>query len=83
MPLNMHKMCRFKSSCACAKHHPGLCSPCIQSVVSNDSVSRQGTPRSDWADTQVDVGLSCLHMLEEMFSHASVLASKGMCVIKV
>ena len=34
LPLNMHKMCRFRSSCTCAKYHPGLCSPFMQSVVS-------------------------------------------------
>ena len=33
------KMCRFRSSCICPKYHPGLCSPFIHSVVSNDSVS--------------------------------------------
>ena len=31
--------CRFRSSCACAKYHLGLCSPVIHSVVSDDSVS--------------------------------------------
>ena len=43
---SMHKMCRFRSSCACAKYHPGLCSPCIYSIdlVSNDSVSGQRGP---------------------------------------
>ena len=35
------KIRRFRSSCACTKYHPGLCSPFIHSVVSNDSVSRQ------------------------------------------
>ena len=38
-PSNVHKMCRLKSSCA--KYHPGLCSPFIHFVVSNDSVSGQ------------------------------------------
>ena len=31
--LNMRKMYRFRSSRACAKYHPGLCSPFIHSVV--------------------------------------------------
>ena len=35
------KMHRFRSSCACAKYHPGLCSPFIHSVVSNESVNGQ------------------------------------------
>ena len=33
------KMRRFRSSCACAHYHLGLCSPFIYYVVSNDSVS--------------------------------------------
>ena len=36
--LNIHKMCRFRSSCACVKYHQGLCSPFIHSVLSDDSV---------------------------------------------
>ena len=36
---SMRKMRRFRSSCACAKYHPGLWSPFIHSVVSNDSGS--------------------------------------------
>ena len=31
---------KFRSSCACANYHPGLCSPFIH-VVSNGSVSEQ------------------------------------------
>ena len=31
--LNMHKMCRFRLSCACAKYHQGLCSVFIHSVT--------------------------------------------------
>ena len=41
VPLNMHKMQRFRSSYSCAKYYPGLCSPFMHSVVSIDSVSRQ------------------------------------------
>ena len=40
-PSNMR---RFKSSWSCAKYHPGLCSPIIHSLVSNDSVSGQEGP---------------------------------------
>ena len=36
---NMHKMRRFRSSCACAKYHPGLCSQFFHSVVFTDSVA--------------------------------------------
>ena len=38
-PSNMRKMRRFRSSCACAKHHSGHCSPFIHSIVSNASIS--------------------------------------------
>ena len=41
VPSNMYKMCRLRLSGTCAKYHPGLCSPVIHSVVSNDSVSEQ------------------------------------------
>ena len=40
-PSNMRKMHRFRSSCTYAKYHLGLCSPCIHSLVFNDSVSGQ------------------------------------------
>ena len=43
MPLNMHKICRFRSSCTCAKY---LHSPFIYSIVSNDLVSKQWWPQS-------------------------------------
>ena len=38
MPSKMGRMCRFRSSCASAKYHPGLCPPFTHSSVSNDSV---------------------------------------------
>ena len=34
LPSNMHKMYRFRSSCAYSKYHLGLCSPFIHSAVS-------------------------------------------------
>ena len=40
----LRKMCRFRLSCACAKYHPALCSPFINSVVSNDSIRGQWRP---------------------------------------
>ena len=58
-------------SCACAKCHPGLCSPFIHSVVSNDSVSGQRTSFSDRAGTQADQGLRCPYMPEDTFSHGA------------
>ena len=39
------KMCRFRSSCACAKYHPGLCTPFLHSVVSKNAVS-EGTDQT-------------------------------------
>ena len=38
---NMRKRRRFRSSCACAKYHMGLCSPFIHSVISSDYGSRE------------------------------------------
>ena len=40
-----------------AQSHPGICSPLIHSVVSNDSVSGQQRHTSDCACAQSDVGL--------------------------
>ena len=66
---NIHKMRSFRSSCACAKYHPGVCSPFIHSIVSNDSVNERGRPWSDCADAHADLGLRCPHMPEDTFSH--------------
>ena len=41
LPSNIHKIGRFLLSCHVQSNHPGLCSPFIHSVVSNDSVSGQ------------------------------------------
>ena len=54
---------------ACAKSHPGICSPAIHSVVSSESVGGQRIPRSDCADAQADLGLRSPHLLEDIFSH--------------
>ena len=69
-------MCRLRSSCTCAKYHPGLCSPFILSVVSNDSVSGQWRPWSDCADAQSDLGLHCLQMPEDTFSYGAAQVRK-------
>ena len=35
VPTKMHKMCRFISSCAIARYHPGFCSPLRKHAYSN------------------------------------------------
>ena len=67
VPSNMLKIRRFRSSFACAKYHPSLCSPFIHSVVSDDFVSGQWRPWSDCADAQADLGLRCPHMPDDTF----------------
>ena len=71
--LNIRKKRRCRSSCACSEYHPGLFSPFIHSVVSNDFVSGQGRLRSDCADAQSDLGLRCPHMPDDTFSHGAAL----------
>ena len=68
VPSNMR---RFRSSCACAKYNPGLCSPLMHFAVCNDSVSGLRRPWSDCADAQAYLGLRCLHMPEDTFSHGT------------
>ena len=72
MPSNMRKMRIFRPACACAKYPPGLCSPPILSVISNDSVGGQWRPWSDCANAQSDLGLRCPHVLNDSFSHDTV-----------
>ena len=69
----MCKLCRFKSSCSWTEYHPGLCSPFIHSIVSNDSGSRQWRLLSDFTDAQADLGICCLHMPEDKLLHDSAL----------
>ena len=69
LPSNMYKLCSFRSSCAFAKHHPGLSSSFIHSVVYNNSVTGQWRPWSDCADAQADLGLRWPYMPEDIFSH--------------
>ena len=49
----------FASSCACARSHPGICSPVIRfcSTISNDYDSWQRRPWSDCAFAQSDLSL--------------------------
>ena len=65
----MHKMHWFRSFCASAKYSQGLYSPFIHSVVSNDSVSGQWRSSLDCTDVQADLGLCCLHIPKDTFSH--------------
>ena len=69
------KKSTFRRTCGkCADSgpvHPGLCSPFIHSVVSNDSVSGQWRPWSDCADAQADLGLRCPHTPKDIFSQSA------------
>ena len=60
VPSNMHKMRRFRVSCACAKYHPGICVPFKYSVVVN--VSGQWSLWSDCACAKSILSLLCPHM---------------------
>ena len=66
-------MRKFRSPCACAKYHPGLCSPFIHFVVSNESVSGQWWPWSDCADAQADLGLRFPDMVQIYLQNQQVL----------
>ena len=65
------KICIVWLTCTCSRNHPVLCSPFIQSVVSNDSINRQWRPWSDCADAQSDLGLCCPHMSKHPFLHGA------------
>ena len=45
-----------------------LWSPFIHFIISNNSVSREGSPWSDCTNAQADLGLWCPHTPEDMFS---------------
>ena len=82
----LRKMCGFKWSCACARSRSGRCSPLIQSIKSNYSCSGQRRPWSDCADAQADLGLRCLHLPEDVFSHGEAHLSsfqKDQCANRV
>ena len=50
VPSSMRKICGFTSSCTCAKHHQGICSPLTHSTVSNCTFCGQRRQRSPWSD---------------------------------
>ena len=54
-----------------AKSGPSICSPLIQSIAPNDSLSGQRRPWSDCADAQSDLGLRCPRMLEDTFPYGA------------
>ena len=70
VPSRLRKICRYRSSCAC------LCSPLIHSVVSNDSVSGQWRPWSDYANAQRHIFAYC-RMHEVDFDLAQWLCRMG------
>ena len=84
-------MClRTCANCADSDYHyhahaqsiiPSLCSPFIHYIVglrlSNDSVSGQERPRSDYVDVQTGMSLCCPHMPEDMFSHGEAYIITG------
>ena len=76
----MCEMRKFRSFCACAKYHPGLCSPFIPGtyIISTDFVSGQWRPWSDCADAQADLGLHSRDISEDIFSHDAAHMSRDM-----
>ena len=66
------KMCGLTSSCACAKSHPGICSPLKHSIVANKCVCRQYRPWSDCAEAQANLVLRCPHMPEVFAWHSHI-----------
>ena len=58
---------KFRSFCACAEYHPGLCSPFLHLVVSDDSVSGP-----DCTDA-LAMGLHCPPMPKDTFLHGVIL----------
>ena len=80
---SMRKMRRFRSSCGSAKYYPSLCSPFINTIVSNDSVCGQVRPWSDCADAQSDLRLRCSQMSEDTFSNRAAHITKAWpCITK-
>ena len=73
VPANISKMRRFRSSCACEKYHPGLCSPIKHSVVYNDSISGQWRPWPECANAQADLDLRSPHTPKDTFYMAGPL----------
>ena len=59
------------SSHACSKSRPCIYFPFIHSIVSDDSVSGEGRPRSGRADALADLGLCFPHMPEDRLLHGA------------
>ena len=70
VPPDMRKMCRFTTSCTCTVSSGHLLS-IETSIVLSGSVYGQQKPRSNCTDAQADLGLCCLHMPEDVFSHGA------------
>ena len=67
VPSSMRKMCRFTSSCTCAKSHPGICSHFKHYIVSTDSVALIRL-----CVTQPDLVIRCRHMPVDVFSQGAI-----------
>ena len=59
------------SARARAKSHRGIFFPLIHTMMTNDFVSGQRRPWSDYANAQAHLGLRCPHMLKDTFSHGT------------
>ena len=70
--VEQHKMRRFRSSCACAKYHPGLCFLFTHHIVSSDSISGQLRSGSDCAVAQAGLGLRHYPHIFDTFKHDAV-----------
>ena len=68
-PSSLRKMYRFRSSCACAKYHLGLCSAFIHFIISNCPVSGERKPWSGCTDVQAYMCLCFWLMPKDTFSH--------------
>ena len=60
---NMRKIRRFRSSCACATSHPGICSPMMHSIESKNSISGDAD-QAYCADTSTYLDLRRLNLPE-------------------
>ena len=81
MPSNICKVRRFRSSCACVKYHPSLCTPVIHSVVFNDSVIGQRRPLSDCADAPAELGLRSPYARTRFRMGRPIIDISGLCFL--
>ena len=89
----LRKAKRFIRSCAkctdsdsfraCAKFHPGICSPWLHLIVSNDYVCGRWRFWSHCADAQADLGLRCSHSPEGTFSHGAARLTKKCSILVI